>query len=166
MNARAAVAIGLGLFAAVSVARAAQPTDARAFVSWVFSHYPRRTASRFDPIGRSSGAVFDPAMIALLKENDRLTPKGDEGALDGDPICDCQDDGGLAVRRMTVVSSNAVDASATVEFVLAAGDKRTERLDLVLVGGVWRIHDIHTKDTPSLRAYLTDANRELLTPHR
>jgi len=64
------------------------------------------------------------------------------------------------------VSSDAVDAIASVDFDLAGGDKRTERLDLVLVGGVWRIHDIHTKDTPSLRAYLTDANRALMAPHR
>ena len=156
----AILAIGLSVLCGGSNASAADVAGAKAFVVWLFSHYPQR-ASHFDPLGRSSAAVFDPPMIALFRENDRLTPKGDEGALDGDPICDCQDDSGLVVKRMTVASTDALDATASVEFVLAGGDRRTERFDLVLVGGHWRIRDIHTKDTPSLRAYLIQSNRAL-----
>ena len=142
-------------------AQAAEPADARAFVVWLFSHYPQRANSVFDPSGRSSGAVFDAPMIALFKENNRLTPKGDEGSIDSDLICDCQDDTGLVVKRMSIAPKDALNATASIDLVFAGGDKSSERFDLVLVGGHWRIHDIHTKDTPSLRAYMIDSNREL-----
>jgi len=160
------LAIALSAVLGLSSASAADIAGARAFVVWLFSHYPRRDNSRFDPLGRSGAAVFDPSVIALFRENDRLTPKGDEGALDGDPICDCQDDSGLLVRRMTVTPADALDATASVEFVLAGGDRRSERLDLVLIGGHWRIRDIHTKDMPSLRSYLIEANRAARTGRR
>ena len=156
---RLVLAALLSLFAGLSAAPATEVAGARAFLVWVFSHYPLRDPNRFDPIGRSSGSVFDPPMIALFRENDRLTPKGDEGALDGDPICDCQDDGGLVVKHLAVSAKDVLGATATVDLVFAGGDKRTMRFDLVRVGGHWRIHDIHTKDTPSLRAYLIDSNQ-------
>jgi len=154
-----ALAIGLGLLASASPVSAAEFANPRTFLVWVFSHYPQSDASHFDPIGHSSGEVFDPPMIALMRENDRLTPKGDVGALDGDPICDCQDDSGLIVRHMTVTPKDNLGATADVDIAFAGGDKSTLRFDLVRLGGRWRIHDIHTKGTPSLRAYLIEANR-------
>jgi hypothetical protein len=39
-------------------------------------------------------------------------------------------------------------------------DVRRLALDLVEVSGQWRIHDISSQDTPSLRALLIMSNRE------
>ena len=38
------------------------------------------------------------AMIELIRQNAKLTPEGDVGEIDGDPICDCQDSGGITVE--------------------------------------------------------------------
>ncbi len=155
------LAVGLGLSAGAGFAQGAEPASPRAFITWIFSHYPQRETSSFEPTGRSSRDVFDPPMVALFRQNDRLTPKGDAGSLDSDPICGCQDDTGLAVRRVTIAPAGALGASADVELVEAGGERRTERFDLVRVDGHWRIHDIHAKDMPSLRAFMIASNRDL-----
>ena len=108
----------------------------------------------FEPTGRSRASIFDPAMVALLKENDRLTPKGDEGVPDYDVICSCQDDDGMKVQGIVVAQVGANAATATVDLRFS-NDHTSLKFDLVQVGGQWRIHDIHTKDTPSLRGLVS-----------
>jgi hypothetical protein len=147
-----------------SPARADEPAGARDFVARLYAHYPHKAhAPPFEPIGRSAAAVFDPAMVALLREMDRVTPKGDAPALDGDPLCDCQDDQGMTVRIGPVSRAGPASASAVVRIAFAgapASDARQLKLDLVSLRGQWRVHDVLSKDMPSLRAYLIKANAE------
>lgn len=143
---------------------------AKVFLVKLYSHYPqRRGASAFDPTGRGAPAVFDPAMIALFREDARLTPKGDEGAIDSDPICHCQDDDGMVstVEAVTPAGPSKATAQVRLRFT-AARPVETVRLDmdLVVVNGQWRIHDIHAKDEPSLRAVIEDSNRLARRAHR
>ncbi|HEX4860228.1 MAG TPA: DUF3828 domain-containing protein [Rhizomicrobium sp.] len=98
--------------------------------------------------------IVDPAMLKLLK-HDRDMSKGEVGAMDGDPICNCQDWGTLKVTTLKVTMSGDSAASADVTFK-DLGDVQNMRFSLVVVDGDWRIHDISTKDTPSLAAYLRD----------
>lgn len=135
-------------------------------MTWLYSHYPQPAqasakGSFFEPTGRSASLVFDAPMIALMRENDRLTPKGDVGAIDSDPICDCQDDSGLIAKVGEIVATGPDTATAAVDlrFSLASPPEvRHLKFSLVTQAGQWRIHDIDDGDTPSLRAYLTQAN--------
>ena len=146
-----------------SPSHAADLNSARVFVTQLYSHYPQREGGpEFDPVGRSAGAVFDPNLVALIRKDARRTPPGDVGAIDGDPICDCQDDGGLSVTINAIRSTGPSHAAAFVDLRFGeASPPETSRLelDLVVVQGQWRVHDIRTKDTPSFRAYLIRSMR-------
>ena len=95
------------VLAAVTPVSAAELAGAKAFVVQLYSHYGKQTNPVFDPTGADAKTVFEPSMVALFGENARLTPKGDVGAIDGDPICDCQDDGGM---RSRIVAARMVAA--------------------------------------------------------
>jgi hypothetical protein len=98
--------------------------------------------------------LVDPAMLALLK-HDKVKSKGEVGAMDSDPVCNCQDWGTLKVTSLKVTMSGDSAASADVTFK-NLDDVENMRFSLVYLDGGWRIHDISTKDTPSLAAYLRD----------
>ena len=156
----AAIALAL---AAGSPASAADLAGARAFVAQLYSHYGDPAKAVFDPTGADAKTVFDPSMVALFHKNARLTPKGDIGAIDGDPICDCQDDGGMRSRIVAARMVAADTATAEVELVFALAkppEVRRLTLTLVTIHGQWRIYDIHSKETPSFRAYLVKATRQ------
>ena len=145
------------------VARADGVADARAFVVRLYAHYPIPDREPvFDPLGKDAGSVFDASLIRLIREDERLA-KGEVGALDGDPLCDCQDDGGMTFKVGDVTAVGPARAKATVvsrEPGATPPEVEEITLDLVEVAGHWRIRDIHTKDTPSLQAYLAKSNRE------
>ena len=153
-----ACALAASLLLAGAPVQSADLAGAKAFLVQVYSHYPqRRGGPEFDPTGRSAAAVFDPGLANLFREDVRLTPQGDVGAVDSDPLCACQDDDGLVVTIEAVTPSGPAAASARVKLRFAAAKPpEIQRLaiDLVAVQGQWRIHDIHSKDQPSLRAYL------------
>ena len=159
----------MGAFAATLLAAvAAQAQDlagARAFVGRLYAHYP--TANRnpaFDPLAAPVEArVFDPSLVRLL-DDDRRLAQGEVGSLDGDPLCDCQDDGGMRFTLRSVRAAGANAATAIVIRHATPGDEPAAlpiTLDLVRLTGGWRIRDIHTPDTPSLRALLEDGAREM-----
>ena len=148
--------------AATDPARAADPERARAFLIQLYAHYPQANAD-FDPTGANARAVFDPSMVALFRQDARLTPKGYVGAIDSDPICDCQDDGGLRSRIGAVRLVAPDTATAQVELTFAAAsppEVRRLSITLVTVHGQWRLYDIRSQDTPSFRAYLVKANAD------
>jgi hypothetical protein len=144
-----------------SPARAGDLAGARAFVAWIYSHYT--TATRrptFDALGAANKrAIFAPSLVALFDEDTRLA-HGEVGALDGDPLCDCQDDGGMTFKIASVRSVDPAHASA---FVVRSDSKALEvetiTLDLAMTKGRWRVFDVRSKDTPSLRALLIQSNR-------
>jgi hypothetical protein len=158
--------IALAILAATLVTAPARGGDivaARAFVAWIYSHYP--TATRlpvFDALGDTTKkSIFAPSLIALIDEDTRLA-HGEVGALDGDPLCDCQDDGGLTFRIASVRSVGLTRASAVV--VRSYPDSKSPEveaitLDLMKAKGRWRVYDVRSKDTPSLRALLIQSNR-------
>ena len=140
---------------------ASDSAGAGRFVAWVYSHYP--TADRsdgFDALGAAAKTIFHPSLLALIEEDERLA-NGEVGALDGDPLCDCQDDSGMTFQIRAVRAEGFSRATAIVvrrEVEDPAAEAIT--LDLASVGGRWRVYDIHSKDTPSLRAFLIKSNAE------
>lgn len=95
--------------------------------------------------------MLSPRLLALVLRERRLAG-GEVGALDGDPICDCQD---WQIRRVRIGLqwAGAHRAVATVRF-LNTGRPQTIRLDLLAIDGRWRIDNIHSKSIPDLVAFL------------
>jgi len=150
MRAAGLAAVALAL-AASGPAQAADAdlASARAFVVQLYKAYHGNGP---DYLGRQRDKVISPRLIALLKRDAQLTPKGDVGALDGDPICDCQD---FHISRVEV-SLAPIRSRRTVADVRFLNFKTPQavRLDLIDTGAGWRIDNIHTGSTPDLADYL------------
>lgn len=147
------------VLAAPSVAQAQDAPSAREFARGLYGAYHGHGP---DYLGRQADAVFAPALLRLIRRDAAETPAGDVGALDGDPICDCQDFDGLRNVDVRIAGGANGHARATIRFQIT-GQRRTVGLDLVAVGGHWRVSDVHTADTPSLVRLLT---RSLSERHR
>lgn len=142
------------IFALPVESRAQSLADAQAFVGKLYAAYPSDDVhSGPDYLGRRARTVFAPRLLSLVRLDAARTPTGDVGALDGDPICDCQDSGELRVVDLKVTRNGVGRAVATV-VLRFPHESRALRLDLVSIRGRWRIDDIHSKDTPSLARFL------------
>ena len=129
-------------------------TAAKAFIAKIYSGYRDRGPDYSPPdfLGRESGRVFSPRIRALLRRDKRLTPKGDVGALDGDPICDCQD---FDIRRVDLTAKRVGFGRAEVVAQFDnLGSHNVVRLDLITVRGAWRIDNIHSSSIPDLAQFL------------
>jgi hypothetical protein len=152
----------IGLCIATSAGLAsAQPAglaDAAIFLRRLYAHYPipdRKNA--FSPFGRDAASVWDRELLAQIRLDEKLA-HGEEGALDYDPICQCQDDDGL---KAEIGAPRSVGATAEVPVTLRFGTTKVfVTFVMSRVGSSWRVHDIRAKDTPSLLRYLTDENRK------
>jgi hypothetical protein len=129
---------------------------ARAFTRKLYAAYQ---AGNPDYAGRDAAATFAPPLLALIRRDQATTPSGDVGILDGDPICDCQDTGGMRMTHLGVKEAgpNAARAEVTLRF---PGETRSLTLDLQAVRGHWRVADVHSLATPSLARLLADGLRE------
>ena len=96
--------------------------------------------------------IADANMMALLKR-DRDKSNGEVGAMDSDPVCRCQDWEAIKVTAVHVAMQGADAATADVTFS-DMGDVQKVHYSLAWTKDGWRIHDIGTKDEPSLIAYL------------
>jgi hypothetical protein len=150
---------------APALAGAPDANSARAFVQTLYSHYPQPSNGPFfDPTGKNAVAVFDPGMVALFKEDQKLA-KGEVGFVDADPLCQCQDDGGLKVKILSVNLKSAQAATAVVDLHFEGGQPNPLTLHLVVVNGQWRIYDLSAKDMASYRADFIKANKEHAAGH-
>jgi len=141
----------------VGAAEAQDLTSAHHFVAAIYGHYPTsEKRPSFEPTGSLAPALFDPQLARLIREDQRLA-KGEVGALEADPFCDCQDDSGMTFTVSSAEASNA--GAATVKVLRRGPDQEkpeTLTLDLVQTPIGWRVHDIHTPDSPSLVRLLED----------
>ena len=141
---RVALASLIALLA--SPAAAQDPGAAKAFVAGLYAAYGKPPGP--DYLGRQAKDVFSPALLDLMRREAAHTPKGEVGALDGDPICNCQD---YEIRdvSVTVTMSGATSATAIVNF-RNLGQTEAVGLDLVWAKGGWRVDDVHAKEMLSL----------------
>jgi hypothetical protein len=138
----------------------AQSLDAaRAFTQHLYSAY---RGGHPDPLGRDAGRTFAPPLLALIHRDRATTPAGDVGILDGDPICDCQDSGGIRLTHLAIEAAGKGRAVANVTLRFPS-ETRSLKLDLVAWRGQWRVADVHTRDTPSLVRLLQDGLRAAAT---
>ena len=97
-------------------------------------------------------AIVDSSLLALLRR-DQIMSKGEVGAIDGDPICQCQDWDKLKVLSLRVVPSGTDRASGNVTFT-NAGERSSVHFELRMENGSWKIHDLSYQGTPSFQAHL------------
>lgn len=148
----------------VAVSSQAAVPDPKAFLDRLYSHYGGAD-SAFSPMGTRAAQWFDAEMAALMTEDARLS-NGEVGALDADPVCDCQDYGKLSANikieqvTTTTARAQAVITETDTSFTPDARQPRTLTYSLVLENGEWRIHDIGTKSIPSLHDWLAGSNAE------
>jgi hypothetical protein len=138
---------------ALAAAAAATAETPRHFVERVYAGYAHES---YSPLAHPE-RLFAPALVAAIREDQRLA-KGVVGFLDGDPVCDCQDPGGLRAT-ITDIATTAPNF-ATAHVALRFGtDRRALTLRLVQTAAGWRIADIASATEPSLLKDLQASNR-------
>jgi len=103
----------------------------------------------------SDAKTYTHSLISLFKQDQQRAGKGNIGKLDFDPLCSCQDPGGLKFSIVTLKPSP--DKSMTAHIKLDGAPEGSVLLDLDLkwTRQGWRIDDTHSADVRSLRAFLT-----------
>jgi hypothetical protein len=141
---------------------------AKAFLDGLYLPYKTGAAVPLQPIGLSADTTYDPELIALI----RADPGPRQTALVFlDPLCQCGE--AEKIQATTAVqAATPTTATATADFTgfsladATFGQNVAFHLtfDLVKTAAGWRIHDIHSKDTPSLRDALTAEAKEPVAP--
>jgi hypothetical protein len=136
-------------------AQAQQSDPARPFVERLYDAYQH---SDPDYLADQAPTTFAPHLLALIRYDQATTPLGYAPDLDWDPLCACQDTGGMKVERIDMADVKPGRKVATVTLLFVT-EHVTVRLDLVSRHGHWLVADIHTKDAPSLVGFLEDSAR-------
>lgn len=131
--------------------QAAGSETPRSFLRGIYAHYADES-SDFDPTGDAAGGIFDPRLLFLIRQ-DQAVPAGEEGWLDSDPICACQDFANFRLRKISIEKKGYGEVLATVDFENDGAKKRVT-YDLVRITGHWKIRDIKEPGIPSLRMFL------------
>ncbi len=140
--------------AAPTVTDETTPTAAGA-QAFVDDLYKAEFSPAPDSYGPSRSKVYDAAMLKLMAL-DQCLSDGEVGALDGDPLCDCQDPGGMKAKAV-VASADASTAAVKVQLTDGPKFSQTITLDLVFENGHWRVHDVDS-DGESLIKMLQVSN--------
>jgi hypothetical protein len=147
--------------AALSASAAAPAETPKAFMERLYSYYRNERYSPFTHPSR----VFAPQLLAAINEDSKLA-HGEVGYLDGDPVCQCQDTGGMHTSIAGVTQQGADKASVRVSLVWDGEKPRPPTtFNLVRTKGGWRIADVSSSDEPSLLKALEDSNRKARPKH-
>jgi hypothetical protein len=142
--------------AALGASSAAAAETPKAFMERLYANYRSESFSPFTHPSR----VFAPRLLAAIDEDSKLA-KGEVGYLDGDPVCQCQDTGGMHASVTGVTRQGATKAAVRVSLRWDGDQPRpTTTFSLVRTKAGWRIDDVSSPDEPSLLKALQDANRE------
>ena len=157
---------GVGSSGPAPAAGATAAPDPMAFLSELYSHY-RGTQTPDFVLFDHAQSYFDPSLVSLINEDEQLAARnGDEG-LDSDPVCACQDTGAMGSPRFRITQNSGTNATAVVSIPYTDSTHTDLTMALVMTEGGWRIHEISSKDAPSLRAALTsDAAAERGSTHQ
>ena len=142
---------------AAMTAASAPAQSPRAFVDDLYGQY--RKDPNFSPFTHPE-QWFGPELIAAFKEDERLA-NGEVGAVDGDPICSCQDSSGMEAQVAGVEQTSPTTAVATVNLWAGTPDQRALKVDLAVVNGQWRVHDVRggVEGDGGFLRYVQDANK-------
>jgi hypothetical protein len=85
--------------------------------------------------------------------------------MDGDPICQCQDPGGLHAKVTRVTLQGPTKATAEVILDWTDSTARRVRFSLLRTAAGWRIADVASGDEPSLLHAIEQSNRKARRRH-
>ena len=144
------LAFAFVVLAASSACAADAPGDPTQFVQGLYKSYGADNSGAV--LGKKADAIFSAPLLAEIRADQRAH-EGEAGKLDHDPICNCQDPDGLVLSHLKVSAAQAGKASAEVVVRLGRQEKSVT-LDLAQTRDGWRVDDIATAATPSLRRFL------------
>lgn len=129
------------------------------FVGWLYAPGVQDTLT---PPGRDARRLFTADAVRDMDAARARAVDGAHPAFEVDPVCDCQDPGGLRMLSLVVPEFSEDRAVAEVWFDFGVGaeisppeTRRHQSLHLKKENGAWRIDDIATPEGWSFRAALT-----------
>jgi len=148
----------------------AQDADAaKTFLTSIYHHYEHEGIG-IDVYGPHANQYFHSSLIALMLEDQKASAP-DVGAIDGDPVCACQDWDGIWDLKIDVHIDAPDRATATVAFALSAPQDRPKdalrKLSIALAAenGEWRIYDILDETDPAAPFALRKALQDDIVSH-
>jgi hypothetical protein len=138
-----AVAFLAAVLLPASRSAAQDEASARALLTTIFEHYGKGGKG----VDYKSG-YFHSSLVALVNADIKAAGTDIPAALDGDPVCDCQEWDGIWVLKTDIKMETPQRAQAVVSFAIYApakrpkDDSRTIQYTLVPERGRWRIYDI------------------------
>ena len=145
---------------ALLIAAAPTAETPKAYMERLFASY---RVTNFNPFDRPE-LYFAPRLLSAIKEDARLA-KGEVGYVDGDPICQCQDPGGLHATVSGVRQQDRDTALVSVSIGLTGYEPRPTTFTLVHTAAGWRIADVSSGDEPSFLHGIEQANRAARRKH-
>jgi hypothetical protein len=102
------------------------------------------------------GDIYSTEVLHLLKADRARTPEGSEGALDADPLCQCQDSEGMRLIRVKQKSLTPSKADVSVTLRFAGSPREMKHFPLLLIrqSDGWRVDDIRPSKGQTLRQAL------------
>ena len=144
-----------------AAAAAAQPAETpRRFMERLYANYRKPDYSPFT----HPAQVFAPRLLGAINEDSKLA-KGEVGYLDGDPVCQCQDSGGMHPSVIGVTRQGRDKAVVRVSIGWPGDKPRPATFRLLRTASGWRIADVGSADEPSLLGALEAANRKARSRH-
>ena len=143
--------------------QAAEPAGAADFVRSIYRHYPAPEGGPyFDPTGDGADRYLDASLVTLLRRAQAASNGEVISGLDADHFCQCQDDGGLSWRLVSVTATDATHATAVVSLSWEPrhANPRQVRLLLTRTPQGWRVSDIRGAEGGSWRSDLEQGIRE------
>jgi hypothetical protein len=148
----------------------AQDADsAKAFIASVYRHYEHEGIG-IDAFSPHGNLYFHSSLIALMLE-DQKAASPDVGAIDGDPVCACQEWDGIWDLKIDVHVDAPDRATAAVSFALSAPQDRPKDslrkmvFTLAAENGEWRIYDILDETDPTAPFALRKALEQDIVSH-
>jgi Protein of unknown function (DUF3828) len=132
----------------------AQDADsARTFVESLYKLYTK--GGEGVPLSRPhESRYYHSSLLALMRADEKAVGPGDVGAIDGDPVCGCQDWEGIWNLHIDIQLQSPDRAVADASFALSApahgGSQDARRIIMTLVpeNGKWRIWDVRDDSDP------------------
>jgi hypothetical protein len=149
--------LGLVIPAAAQNAQKPDLASAEAFVRGIYDRY-KGDDPNLNFAGKDGEDLLSLSLLALVRKENTLLKQSGEGlgAMEADPICDCQDPGELKVLSVSLNKEGSHRVRATIIFNEQWA--KPDSLDLYLVqsNGGWKIDDIKFQNGATWKEILKD----------
>ena len=154
----------MGGLLSVSAAVAAEPQTPQAFMEHLYQRFEGgKDDGRSDWARGAAGDAFDPSLARLIRRYTAAADKAQSAGLDYVPFCGCNDDSGLhyRVKASSPTRDEKGGDKATAAVTVTSDYPQAQKpfvlnYDLVKTPAGWRVFDIHSTKTPSLRKEVAD----------